>query len=127
MAAVHRQDGTRHVRTRIRAHEQQRTFQLARLPKPPLEPLAIERLYIDNNFSIAKAQRDLGYRPLFTTREAIGPAQEDLASLGANGILGIGFFISDCGGACAAAGSGGQRTRSAADTCAVAVELGQSA
>ena len=41
------------------------------LPKPPLEPLAVERLYIDNNFSIAKAQRDLGYRPLFTTEQAM--------------------------------------------------------
>ena len=37
------------------------------LPKPPLEPLAVERLYLDNYFSIAKAERDLGYRPLFTT------------------------------------------------------------
>ena len=26
------------------------------LPKPPLEPLAVERLYLDNYFSIAKAQ-----------------------------------------------------------------------
>jgi 3beta-hydroxy-delta5-steroid dehydrogenase/steroid delta-isomerase len=41
------------------------------LPKPLLEPLAIERLYLDNYFSIAKAQRDLGYRPLFTTEEAM--------------------------------------------------------
>ena len=38
------------------------------LPKPPFEPLAVERLYLDNYFSIAKAQRDLGYRPLFTHR-----------------------------------------------------------
>lgn len=41
------------------------------LPKPPLEPLAIERLYLDNYFSIAKAERDLGYRPLFTTEQAM--------------------------------------------------------
>lgn len=41
------------------------------LPKPPLEPLAVERLYLDNYFSIAKAQRDLGYRPLFTTEAAL--------------------------------------------------------
>jgi 3beta-hydroxy-delta5-steroid dehydrogenase/steroid delta-isomerase len=41
------------------------------LPKPPLEPLAVERLYLDNCFSIAKAQRDLGYRPLFTTEQAM--------------------------------------------------------
>jgi 3beta-hydroxy-Delta5-steroid dehydrogenase / steroid Delta-isomerase len=41
------------------------------LPKPMLEPLAVERLYLDNYFSIAKAQRDLGYRPLFTTKQAM--------------------------------------------------------
>ncbi|RDH78304.1 NAD-dependent epimerase/dehydratase family protein [Mycolicibacterium moriokaense] len=41
------------------------------LPKPLLEPLAVERLYLDNYFSIAKAQRDLGYRPLYTTDEAM--------------------------------------------------------
>ncbi|MGH3635161.1 3-beta-hydroxysteroid dehydrogenase [Mycobacterium sp.] len=41
------------------------------LPKPPLEPLAVERLYLDNYFSIAKAGRDLGYRPLFTTEQAM--------------------------------------------------------
>src|SRR3954463_9671513 len=41
------------------------------LPKPLLEPLAVERLYLDNYFSIAKAQRDLGYQPLFTTKQAM--------------------------------------------------------
>lgn len=41
------------------------------LPKPPLEPLAIERITLDNHFSIAKAERDLGYRPLFTTEAAM--------------------------------------------------------
>jgi 3beta-hydroxy-Delta5-steroid dehydrogenase / steroid Delta-isomerase len=41
------------------------------LPKPLLEPLAVERLYLDNYFSIGKAQRDLGYQPLFTTQQAI--------------------------------------------------------
>ena len=41
------------------------------LPKPLLEPLAVERLYLDNYFSIAKAGRDLGYRPLFTTEQAL--------------------------------------------------------
>ena len=40
------------------------------LPKPLLEPLAVERLYLDNYFSIAKAKRDLGYEPLFTTEQA---------------------------------------------------------
>lgn len=41
------------------------------LPKPLLEPLAVERLYLDNYFSIAKAQRDLGYQPMFTTKQAL--------------------------------------------------------
>lgn len=41
------------------------------LPKPPLEPLGVERIYLDNYFSIAKAQRDLGYRPLYTTEQAM--------------------------------------------------------
>ncbi len=40
-------------------------------PKPLLEPLAVERLYLDNYFSITKAQRDLGYRPQFTTEQAL--------------------------------------------------------
>jgi 3beta-hydroxy-delta5-steroid dehydrogenase/steroid delta-isomerase len=41
------------------------------LPRPPLEPLAVERLFLDNYFSIAKAERDLAYRPLFTTEQAM--------------------------------------------------------
>jgi 3beta-hydroxy-Delta5-steroid dehydrogenase / steroid Delta-isomerase len=41
------------------------------LPQPPLEPTAVERLYLDNYFSTAKAQRDLGYQPLFTTAQAM--------------------------------------------------------
>ena len=41
------------------------------LPKPMIEPLGVERLYLDNYFSIAKAGRDLGYRPLFTTEQAM--------------------------------------------------------
>ncbi len=40
-------------------------------PRPMLEPLAVERLYLDNYFSIAKAERELGYRPLFTTEQAM--------------------------------------------------------
>ncbi|MBL7325591.1 3 beta-hydroxysteroid dehydrogenase/delta 5--_4-isomerase, partial [Escherichia coli] len=40
-------------------------------PAPLLEPLAVERLYLDNYFSIAKARRDLGYEPLFTTQQAL--------------------------------------------------------
>jgi len=41
------------------------------LPKPLLEPLAVERISLDNYFSIAKANRDLGYEPLFTTEQAL--------------------------------------------------------
>jgi 3beta-hydroxy-Delta5-steroid dehydrogenase / steroid Delta-isomerase len=41
------------------------------LPQPPLEPLAVERLYLDNYFSVAKARRDLGYEPLYTTGKAM--------------------------------------------------------
>ncbi|MGB3333929.1 MAG: NAD-dependent epimerase/dehydratase family protein [Mycobacterium sp.] len=41
------------------------------LPEPMLEPGAVERLYLNNYFSIAKAGRDLGYQPLFTTEQAM--------------------------------------------------------
>jgi 3beta-hydroxy-Delta5-steroid dehydrogenase / steroid Delta-isomerase len=41
------------------------------LPAPPLEPLAVERLYLDNYFSVEKARRDLGYEPLYTTDKAM--------------------------------------------------------
>ncbi|MCA2265049.1 NAD-dependent epimerase/dehydratase family protein [Mycobacterium marseillense] len=41
------------------------------IPAPLLEPLAVERLYLDNFFSIAKASRDLGYQPLFSTEQAL--------------------------------------------------------
>ncbi|GAA4540450.1 3-beta-hydroxysteroid dehydrogenase [Mycobacterium paraffinicum] len=41
------------------------------IPAPLLEPLAVERLYLDNYFSIAKARRDLGYEPPFTTEQAM--------------------------------------------------------
>jgi len=42
-----------------------------KLPAPPLEPLAVERLYLDNYFSVAKARRDLGYEPIYTTDKAM--------------------------------------------------------
>jgi 3beta-hydroxy-delta5-steroid dehydrogenase/steroid delta-isomerase len=41
------------------------------LPKPPVEPLGVERISLNNYFSIAKAERDLGYAPLFTTQQAM--------------------------------------------------------
>ncbi len=40
-------------------------------PEPPLPPLAVERIGVSNTFSIAKAQRDLGYIPIYTTDEAM--------------------------------------------------------
>jgi Protein of unknown function (DUF3443) len=49
---------------------------------------------------------DQSVAPIPSACQAIGPAEEDLTHLGANGILGIGFFISDCGTACAQTGSG---------------------
>ena len=41
------------------------------IPAPLLEPLAVERLYLDNYFSVEKARRDLGYEPLYTTEKAM--------------------------------------------------------
>ncbi len=41
------------------------------IPAPLLEPLAVERLYLDNYFSIAKATRDLGYQPPYNTEQAM--------------------------------------------------------
>lgn len=43
--------------------------------------------------------------PVATGCKAIGPAEEDLSSLGTNGILGVGFFAQDCGGACTLTGA----------------------
>jgi 3beta-hydroxy-delta5-steroid dehydrogenase/steroid delta-isomerase len=41
------------------------------VPAPLLEPLAVERLYLDNYFSVAKARRELGYEPRYTTEKAM--------------------------------------------------------
>ncbi len=43
--------------------------------------------------------------PVPAACKAIGPSEEDVSSLGANGILGVGFFIADCGNACTAPSS----------------------
>ncbi len=48
---------------------------------------------------------DAGTVPVASACKTIGPAEEDVSSLGANGILGIGFFVADCGDACAASTS----------------------
>ena len=45
---------------------------------------------------------DAGSVPVPASCKAIGPPEEDVTSLGANGILGVGFFIADCGNACTA-------------------------
>jgi 3beta-hydroxy-Delta5-steroid dehydrogenase / steroid Delta-isomerase len=36
-----------------------------------MEPLAVERLYLDNYFSVEKARREIGYEPLYTTEQAM--------------------------------------------------------
>jgi hypothetical protein len=56
--------------------------------------------------------------------KAIGPAEEDVTSLGANGILGIGLFITDCGDACAPASAAnpGFYYSCMASTCSVVPE-----
>lgn len=41
------------------------------IQEPPVPPLAIERIAIDNYFSIDKARRDLGYEPLYNTEQGI--------------------------------------------------------
>lgn len=41
------------------------------IKEPPLPPLAIERIALDNYFSIEKARRELGYEPLYTTARAM--------------------------------------------------------
>src|SRR5579864_1616199 len=67
---------------------------------------------------------DPSVAPVPSGCSAIGPPEEDLAHLGANGILGIGFFISDCGSACAATGSGnpGFYYRCSGSSCSVIAE-----
>lgn len=45
-------------------------FRLA-LPAPPLTPLALERICIDNHFSIDKARRELGYQPLYNSAQGM--------------------------------------------------------
>ena len=40
-------------------------------PEPPLPPLAIERIAVHNYFSIDKARKELGYKPLYTTAQGV--------------------------------------------------------
>ena len=41
------------------------------LPEPPMPPLGIERVALDNYFSIDKARRELGYEPLYNTQQGL--------------------------------------------------------
>lgn len=41
------------------------------IQEPPVPPLAVERIAIDNYFSIEKARRDLGYTPLYNTEQGL--------------------------------------------------------
>jgi len=43
--------------------------------------------------------------PVPTACKALGPAEENVSTLGANGILGVGFFLQDCGSACSVSGA----------------------
>lgn len=43
----------------------------AGIAAPPLEPLVITRLCVDNYYSTEKAFRDLGYRPIVTTEQGL--------------------------------------------------------
>jgi uncharacterized protein DUF3443 len=62
--------------------------------------------------------------PIPAACKAIGPSEEDVTSLGANGILGVGFFIADCGNACTASSSAnpGFYYSCAATSCSVISE-----
>lgn len=48
---------------------------------------------------------DAGNVPVPSGCKALGPSEENISGLGANGILGIGFFLQDCGPACAVTGT----------------------
>ncbi|NRB38551.1 MAG: NAD-dependent epimerase/dehydratase family protein [Pseudomonadales bacterium] len=41
------------------------------IPEPPIPPLAVERIAVDNYFSIEKAKTELGYEPLYTTAQGM--------------------------------------------------------
>ena len=41
------------------------------LPSPPIDPVSLERVTVNNYFSIEKARRELGYEPLYTTQQGI--------------------------------------------------------
>lgn len=43
----------------------------AGIPAPPLEPLVVTRLCVDDYCSIDKARRDLGYDPVFSITQAM--------------------------------------------------------
>jgi uncharacterized protein DUF3443 len=67
---------------------------------------------------------DAGTTPVPSACKALGPTEEDVSALGANGILGIGFFMADCGNACTAASASnpGFYYGCAASSCSVIAE-----
>lgn len=52
----------------------EKLHQWFKLPEPPQTTLALERIGIDNFFSIEKARKDLGYEPLYTTAKGMKEA-----------------------------------------------------
>jgi hypothetical protein len=55
------------------------------------------QIIADPNFSVV---------PASCTNAALGPEENTVATLGANGILGVGNFLQDCGPACTVSGAG---------------------
>jgi len=60
--------------------------------------------------------------PTECTANALGPQEDTLATLGANGILGVGDFLQDCGPACAASGAPGAYFTCPASGCVATTE-----
>ncbi|WP_062269331.1 NAD-dependent epimerase/dehydratase family protein [Endozoicomonas arenosclerae] len=52
----------------------EKLHQWFKVPEPPQTTLALERIGIDNFFSIEKARKDLGYVPLYTTASGMEEA-----------------------------------------------------
>jgi 3beta-hydroxy-Delta5-steroid dehydrogenase / steroid Delta-isomerase len=53
------------------------------VPAPPVEPLAVRRVYVDNYVSVGKARADLGDEPMVPTERAVKeslPYYQDLVA-----------------------------------------------
>jgi nucleoside-diphosphate-sugar epimerase len=55
----------------------ERVFQVFGKPKPPVSIVDIQLCLRDSYFSIAKARRDLAYRPVVDTREGLRRTAQD--------------------------------------------------